>query len=261
MKIEDTLWLWGQAPGSHHIAFPNLPGVNRMTPAEGAEYFGIPNVFSVVMGNQPAPPFDNAARELSGCRQVVWSIIGDKSSDRTDDGANDLDEVLKVSQKFPNITGGIMDDFLNPVRTAVFTPEVVKGFRDKLHEAGLSFWTVLYEQELRPEIIPYLELCDNITFWTWNPEALRDLEANVQRVRSMMKPEQKLYLGCYMWNYEADCELSVADMEYQLELCKRWISEGKISGIILCSNCIADIGLAASDFTKAWMDKNRNLEV
>ena len=47
MSIRDDFWLWGQMPNSHHEEannIYNLPGVNRMTPSEGAEFFGIKNV-------------------------------------------------------------------------------------------------------------------------------------------------------------------------------------------------------------------------
>ena len=41
-KLIDQVWLWGQTPGSHHAtAGYHLPGVNKMTPLEGCDFFGI----------------------------------------------------------------------------------------------------------------------------------------------------------------------------------------------------------------------------
>src|SRR5450759_2829000 len=44
--IGDALWIWGQEAGCFHRYANNawrLPGMSRMTPAEGAYYMGIPN--------------------------------------------------------------------------------------------------------------------------------------------------------------------------------------------------------------------------
>ncbi len=117
MLLKDKLWLWGQNAGAHHAAHNNvwnLPGENKMTPIEGARYFGIPNMCRVVMGNKPEPPFDSEAELLKECDRVVWSLIGDAASARTDGGGDDLDELLRLAKKYPNITGGIMDDFMRP---------------------------------------------------------------------------------------------------------------------------------------------------
>jgi len=259
MELKKHLWLWEQNAGTHHECennIWNLPGENKMTPMEGAKYFGISNMCRVVMGNKPEPPFDNEADELTECDKVVWSIIRDDSSERTSKGGHDLDEVLRLAKKFPNITGGIMDDFMRPSRMSVYTPEVLKCFRDKLHREGLDFWTVLYEYEIVSEAVPYLNQCDNISLWTWYGDNLKYLEKNCEKLRKMLLSGQKLYMGCYMWDYGASKPLSLADMEYQLELYKKWLKEGVISGIILCSNCIADIGIEAVDFTKKWIDEN-----
>ena len=47
----DKIWLLGETPGSHH-ANPNykLPGVNKMTPMEGLEFYGVRNLCRMKMG-------------------------------------------------------------------------------------------------------------------------------------------------------------------------------------------------------------------
>ena len=58
-RLIDNVWLWGQTPNSHHAcAAYNLPGVNRMTPGEGCDFFGIRNCCRVAMSKGPFPPFD-----------------------------------------------------------------------------------------------------------------------------------------------------------------------------------------------------------
>ena len=56
MSIKNDFWLWGQVANSHHEEgnnIYNLPGVNKMTPLEGAKFFDIKNVCMVVMEDKP----------------------------------------------------------------------------------------------------------------------------------------------------------------------------------------------------------------
>lgn len=256
-SLKENLWIWGQPAGSHHKVDNNgwkLPGENKMGPLEGAKHLGIPNICIVTSGDDPAPPFDNEAEKLVECPQVAWSIIGDASSLRYCNGGTDLEAVLEVAKKYPNITGGIMDDFLG--RRQVFTPEMVAEYAERLHQAGLKLWTVLYEHELIEEARPYLEHCDIISFWTWNGEHLKDLESNMEKVKALVSPDKTILTGCYMWDYENCCPLSLEDMKYQWDMYKKWFDEGVISGVVVCSNCIADIGIEAADFTKQWIAEN-----
>ena len=75
MSIRDDFWLWGQVPNSHHEEgnnIYNLPGVNKMTPIEGAKFFGIKNICMVVMEDKPAvEEFPQMADELSSIDKVA----------------------------------------------------------------------------------------------------------------------------------------------------------------------------------------------
>ena len=82
-----------------------------MTPAEGCDFFGIPNCCRVVMENLPPPPFDPESEALKHLKQVVWSVVGSGGSSRTDAKLGDLEEVLDQARKYPNVTGGVLDDF------------------------------------------------------------------------------------------------------------------------------------------------------
>ena len=121
MKIKDRIWLWGQDVMSHHQVGPrkeniwNLPGINRMNPAEGARFLGIRNMCRVVMNGSPKPPFDSEMEKLSGCGQVIWSVLGDSGSDRSGNVQDDLAELLRLSKYYPKLTGGILDDFFRPI--------------------------------------------------------------------------------------------------------------------------------------------------
>lgn len=259
MIDRSELWVWGQDAGSHHEAADGvfgLPGENKMGPVEGAEYLGIPNICRVGMSGKPEPPFDDEAELLRDVPKVVWSVIGDKGSTRNDDGSDDTDAVVAVAKNYPNIVGGVMDDFLSDTRMAVYTPEIVGNMAEKLHNAGLELWTVIYENELIEKVVPYLDKCDVITFWVWYSELLENTEEYLQKLKSLLKRGQKIYLGCYMWDYGNSKPMPMDLMKDQLERAKKLIEAGDVAGLIFCSNCIADIGLEAVEYTRKWIAEN-----
>ena len=91
--LRDNLWIWGHDAGCHHSGAGlqwKIPGTNKMGPVEGAEYLGIPNCCRVVFEGRPKPPFDAESEKLRSFNKVVWSVIGDTSSSRNNDGLRTL---------------------------------------------------------------------------------------------------------------------------------------------------------------------------
>ncbi len=256
--LRDTLWLWGQTPNSHHAGGGyKLPGVNRMTPAEGCEYFGIPNCCRVAMGAGPFPPFDEESRQISHLKEVIWSVIGAGSVSRNEEQNGDLDEVIRQARMFPNITGAVLDDFLSEHRMAIYSPERVAGIRDRLNrETGrhMDLWIVWYDREIDAPVRRYLDVCDVITYWTWYGYNIPKLEEFLDRMIEATPGKRRL-AGCYMWNYGETCPLTPEQMEHQLGVYLKYIRSGQLEGMILCSNCIADIGLPTVEQTRQWIDR------
>ena len=255
VTLKDKLWIWGQNPNTHHgNGNPwRLPGENRMTPLEGCCYLGIPNCCRVGMSGLPKPPFDQDAMVLDTLDRVVWSILGDTHS------GNDvyLDEVLRIARKHPNVVGAVMDDFIcTPGRSEIYTPQVLREYRERLHQElsrKLDLWVVAYEYELDKPIKASLDECDVITFWTRNAANLTMLEENYRRLREIVGENKSVLMGCYMWDYGAALPMPMDLMQYQLDVYHNWLHEGKIDGIIFCSNCIADLDLKAVDYTRDWI--------
>lgn len=260
MKIRDKIWLWGQTAGSHHNVVEGhesylLPGVNKMTPVEGAHFFGISNICRVVMGGLPALPWDGEADELDEFENVVWSVVGSSCSGDQDT----VEEVLRLRKTHTNIAGAILDDFFNTEsRLAMYTPQVLAGLREKL--APLTLWSVLYEYQLDEKYKPYLAEVDKVTFWTWRAERLAELEENFAKVKDLTEGKKDILLGVYLYDYGGKKQLTDEQMKGQLEIAYRLLKAGEIKGIIICSNCIADIGLKACDIMKEWIDEHGDEE-
>lgn len=263
-KLCEKLWLWGQDPGTHHApGLWNLPGENKMTPAEGCRYLGIPNCARVVMCNRPRPPYDSEMEKLSGLQRIIWSVTGDEMSDQTNSEIGETKEVLRLAKKYPELVGGILDDFFNSGRIGLFRPENVADIQSRLHtEIGrmLDLYVVVYEHNICPEIAPYLKFCDVITLWTWYGEHLPEIEKNFEEVKALA-PGKRYAMGLYMWDYGNACPYTREQMQIYFELYRKWLLERQIEGVFICSNCIADLGIEAVEWTREWIEKNGMLEI
>ena len=267
MKLRDLFWIWGHHPGAHHTgeagALFKVPGENRMGPWEGAEYLGIPNCCRVVFNGFPQPPFDEESSRLQNFKKLVWSVLGDVSSKRNDESGDDLDEVLRQAAKFPNVTGGVLDDLFRPAsKDARLTPEQLRFMAKKLHSGPrrLSLWLVYYAALFEIDYTAHLEAVDGITFWSWNSAELAKAEENLNRIIAMT-PGKEHYAGCYLFNY-GDCRpLTGEEMVFQMELYYKFLKEKKIDGVIVCSNNIVDTGLEAPAYLRQWLKEHGDEEI
>lgn len=263
--LRDHLWLWAQNAGSHHRGSPEggykLPGTNRLESREGCDFFGINKALRVTMSAGPFPPFDGEAEKLKDLKEVVWSAIGAGGvKHRYDNDQSDLDAVLHIAEKYPNITGAVLDDFFAGVETpgvknARHSLESIAGMRDRLHAfpgRPLDLWMVWYTYQLDYKVEEYIKLCDVVTLWTWKGSDLANLDENVRQFIAKT-PGKRRYIGVYMWNYGETKPLTPEQMKDQLARCHAWLQSGQIDGLIFCSNAIADIGLEAVDITRDWI--------
>ncbi len=256
------VWLWGQTAGAHHAGDYGLPGENRMTPLEGAKHFGIKKLCRVKMGVDTNLSLRAEVEKLGEMDSIVLSIIGSGGCEFHKDGKDDLEEVLKICRDHPQVIAGIMDDFISPARMETYTPDVLLRMRQRLHtalERKVEFWTVMYERDLaeadEEEVRRRLQMFDLFSFWTWFGENLDNLEENYQKIRALAG-KKRMLMGVYMWDYGNKCTLSDERMHHQIEFVEEKTAKGEIEGIILCSNCVADIGLSAERIVYDWLCKN-----
>jgi len=258
MKIKDMMWIWGHDRGVHD--YYKIPMKSKMTPLEGAMYLGAPNMCRVVFGGQPEPPFEQDALALDCLNKVVWSIIGDGSSTRNNNGGADIDAVAEVALNHPNIIGGIMDDFLNPHRIGMYTPQDLASFKRGLNEKTgreMQLWTVVYTHELNDAVKPYMKECDVATLWTWEAKNLIDLEGNFEKFRGFWDDKKPLLGGCYLWNYGGGSTPMPIDLlKYQMEFYRDLMISGRLQGVVFCSNNVCDVGLEAPAFIKNWIKEH-----
>ena len=239
----------------------NLPGENLMDSREGCDFLGIGRCCRVTMWTGPFPPFDEEAEKIKDLEEVVWSAIGAGGVTQHNDDKSDLDEVLRMAERYPNVTGAVLDDFFSSVEFAAERParhsvESIRSMRDRLHGFGkrrLDLWVVWYSYQLDYSVQEYLDLTDVITLWVWRGSELTALDEHIGKVLERT-PTKRHLAGCYLWNYGEQRPLSVDDMRSQCETYHDWIRRGWIEGVVFCSNCILDIGLDTVEWTRGWIE-------
>jgi len=254
--LRDRLWLWAHEAGAQNEHW-GLPAPSRMTPTEAALYLGIPNVIMVVYGGKPEPPFDQHVLAMSPLKRVVWSIVGDSSSKRNDE-KTDLEEVVGLAARFPNIAGAMMDDFFHEPNAAGavarYSVEDLAGFRARLRAAArpLDLYVVLYANQLHLPVARHLEECDVATFWTWRAEDLAKLGESFARFEALA-PKARKVLGCYLWDYGTRQPMPLALFQQQYHQGLTWLREGRIEGIIFVASCICDLRLDTVEWLRREM--------
>ena len=265
MKLREKIWLWGQSPDAHweNDNTYNLPGHSRMTAVEGCHYFGIPNICRVKMMNHPLPPYDQESEAMRSCDRVVWSLLGAGGEPVTSWG--DLDEVVRQARMYDNIVGGVFDDFFLPERISEFTPKKLREVKARMCSGAgrdLDMWVVCYESKLDTieNIGEYLNEFDVISFWTWCGSELVKAECNLERIRALA-PQKQIMAGCYMWNYGEKRPLTTEEMRFQVDLYYRMLKEKIIDGIVVCSNCIADLKIENVEYMRQFIIEHGDEEI
>jgi hypothetical protein len=152
-----------------------------------------------------------------------------------------------------------MDDFFlgtGETKAASLTVDELRVIQQQLKGSAkkLDLFATLYTTQLALPISDYLRLIDVITFWTWKPSDLRNLESNLARLENLA-PKSRKMLGCYVVDYDEKKSLAVSAMQYQCELGLRWLRTGRIQGIIFLGNTVMDLGYEAVDWTRDWIAK------
>lgn len=254
-KLRDCIWIWGHPAGCHDENWGIEPLHSRMTACESAYYLGARNCIVVCYGNKPVPPFDQEAMALDSLRETIWSVVGAGDCDNNVETLGHLDEILRISQKYPNIKGAIFDDFFFDSRIKDYTVEKIAEVRRRLHEVPggkLDLWVVVYDYLMDDAKEEYLEHFDGVTYWTWYGQDLEKFEENYAKIRQKCTGK-RLLLGCYLYDYGNHKQLTKEQMEFQLNRYAEAIKKGEAEGMILLSNTVADLGFEAVEFTKQWI--------
>lgn len=262
-SVADTMWLWGHPAGTASRN-SSLLRTSALGPVEGAQHFGVRNLFLVPWRERM--PLEQTATAADALREVGWSVeygrVG--SEQRLED---ELDALVALSARHSNMSRVVLDDFfeangrespgpprLDP-RFSDLSPERLASTQERLRTAGLrplSVWMVIYTYQLHPNIKPYLDAVDGVMLWFWHQRDLEDYDQRLEAWIGLTEGKRRM-LGCYLFDFganrPADPDLALWQLDRQLELTR----EGTVEGTCLHTNAVADVGLRAPDAAKRWM--------
>ena len=142
---------------------------------------------------------------------------------------------------------------------AAMSPEDLCALRDRtvINGKRLPIICGIYENQISPRIMPYLDQVDKVALWTWVAADLVNLEDNFEKLEKLIAPKP-LILGCYMYDYGGTRPISAEQMKYQCELGLQWLKDGRIDGIIFLASNICDQELDAVEWTRKWIESVGN---
>ncbi|MBQ6845640.1 MAG: hypothetical protein IJO61_00785 [Oscillospiraceae bacterium] len=257
MKLREKIWLWGLDPGADHFGGENgLAGFNRMTPAEGAYYFGTKNLIRASRYGFPKPPFDKEAEKLSILDKTIWPI--DPAKPET------VDEVIRIAKYHPHVKGAIIQVDSQHLEMYERDPQLYRDAKARLKaELGEDFelWMEVYAVKVYDKAIPWLEVADAYCIWCRSPLEIVNLDHYYNILMKNGCAGKKMYWGVHMWNFPKRFVLSPFVVRDYLNRYRQWIKEGKIEGIVLYSNTLADTKLQAAFEAKNWIAEHGDEEI
>jgi len=145
---------------------------------------------------------------------------------------------------------------------ASMTPEQLKALREQIAAQGrtLPITCVVYTHQISRRILPHVNQVDKVAMWTWRSEELKNLEANFEKLRRLLHPKPIL-LGCYLFDYGDNRQMTVSRMKQQCEAGLQWLHEGKIEGMIFLASNVCDMELPAVEWTRSWIKSVGSQEI
>lgn len=257
--VRDRLWLFASPTGS---TAPHTGRRTVMSPAEGAFYLGVPNIY-MNQANAGAEaklgrfefPFEQYAVALRPFKRVLWGLVGSGGFTTPEERK----EGLELIRKTPNFVGAHLDDFFTSKATgkrAVLTLEELREIRQTLGAAGrpLAIYSTYYTTLLKLPLDDYLKLLDGVTFWTWRPEELVHLASNLAKVKEVA-PHLKVILGCYLVDFTRKTSIPIAAMQRQCELGLEYLRQKRLEGMMFLGNGVMDLGFESVEWTRQWIQK------
>ncbi len=225
---EDDLWLWGGPT-------PEWGGsMDPDTLVKNAAYFGAKNgvyVYGAIneeMIARQAPMKRVLAMVNKECRAPGQQPESD---------AECAENLSRLSLKYPNIVGGIMDDMTS--HSPTISPEKLAEVAGvsaglKKHNPALELYGVVYREELGvKDFSPLLPYLDGVNFWFWHQEELLDVLEGVELCRKNF-PDKKILLGLFIHDYgRLDMGAVPEILLHELKAARQMLADSLIQGLVI----------------------------
>lgn len=236
------LWVWGyvldQVPGQ----VPFVPFESWCSLETACSYLRADNAVYMNSCSSMEALDDALFSRMANCKNVVCGL--DHADYQTC-----AEKVSLFSLKHPNISGAIIDDFLDEVGdyyqgpSARMTPEKLRDIRHALkkHNPDLKLYVVRYTRQDPERLLPYLDHFDVLNLWVWS--STRDFWQaqyldTIANLRAMYR--KPILQGIFLHHYGfCPAEQPPMDPELLQIQCERVSEElrcGRISGWCFLQN-------------------------
>jgi hypothetical protein len=159
-----------------------------------------------------------------------------------------------ASSTYPGFDAAALVGHIPPFRASLTPSQLHELGQRKVRGQKLPIMAVVYTGQISPRAQGHLDEVDEVCMWTWKPEDLKNLEANLSALEKLI-PAKPIFQGCYMYDFDACRPMAVELMKMQTETGYRWLRQGRIQGMIFLATPNVDVGLEAVEWTRQWIAK------
>jgi len=242
--FRDLGWVW-EGQGIDPQVPPSIYGLGQ-----GARYFGLSRVNFLFHPNDV-----HALRLLQDYDEVTcditkwgweWNTDGRPVCRPKSDPAtiqSEGENVARLAEQFPNVTGVYCDDLLGLMKRYKFGPQEFGNIRAAIRSANpkLKLWTVVYTHELEQadfwtEMRPHIDV---VTLWIWKSENIGHMAEDVERCRRVF-PDKPIVMGVYLRDYTKVAPIPVDLVKRQMEGVADLIRKDKLAGYSILAAVLID---------------------
>ncbi len=169
--------------------------------------------------------------------------VGDPSTLKdADQQAAKAREFSRLSLEFPNVIGGIVDDFSTAVKGGRMPAELMRETFESLKSANtkLQLMAVVYTMHLDLDFSAYLPCLDIVNLWVWKSSDLPNLDEYLKKAEERF-PGKPIHLGLYLYDYGETCDtLPMSLVKFQLERAREYLRTGRIKGFHLIGSYLKE---------------------
>lgn len=226
-RLDDSnLWLWGGPT-------PSWGGsMAKDTLVRWAKYFDIRNGVYVY-----GPTNDEMLALHGGFERLLCQVNSNCRTAGAQEGTNaeNAEALSKLSLKYPNIKGAMLDDVAAGYGRLVL-PDDFEAVNKALkkHNKALKMYGVMYAHELNKldfsEVAPYFDV---FNLWFWYKEEILEYD---EKIRQYMKlfPGKPILQGIFLHDYgTSDAGAPPELLIYQLDRAREYMAKGIVEGVVL----------------------------
>lgn len=229
--LRDKAWTWGYViPGDLPGDVPFV-GKSSCSLETAAQYLGTPGVVFMNSNHQRETLTPEYLDRLRACPRILCGLQHGAY-------AETARMVSNLSRSYPNIVGGLIDDFLDfHGPSAAMTPDETRTVCEALksENPALRLAVVRYTWQDQADLLPYLPYLDVINLWVWVANQYDwqvRMDAEIEKIRRITgKP---ILLGLFLHDYGGTGGPVPMDiLEVQFQKAVAYARRGWIEGFVI----------------------------